>query len=205
MMSDSWDMECNRQNFLSFWTVFLPFYPSNNPKNQKFEKMKKLPGRYHFIRVYHKWQSYDVWFLRYEARRTECFVILDHFLPFYPPNNQKNQNFEKTNKPPRDIIILHMCTINDNHMMYRSWDMECDRQNFLSSWTVFCPFTALTTWKIKILQKWKKHLEILTFYTSVSQMTIIWCMVPEIWSVTDVIFILGYFLPCYLTARKTKI
>ena len=33
-------------------------------------------------------------------------------------------------KLPRDIIILQMCTINDNHMMYCSWDMERDQHNF---------------------------------------------------------------------------
>ena len=33
--------------------------------------------------------------------------------------------------------------------------MECDRQNFLSFWTIFCPFTSLTTPSIKILKKWK--------------------------------------------------
>ena len=32
-------------------------------------------------------------------------------------------------KTPGDIIILHMRTINDNHMMYGSWDTECDRCN----------------------------------------------------------------------------
>ena len=26
-----------------------------------------------------------------------------------------------------DIIILHMCTENQDHMMYASWDMENDR------------------------------------------------------------------------------
>ena len=26
-----------------------------------------------------------------------------------------------------DIIILHMCTENQDHMMYASWDMESDR------------------------------------------------------------------------------
>ena len=41
------------------------------------------------------------------------------FLPFYPPNNPENQNFEK-NKTPGDIITLQMCTINDHHMMYGS-------------------------------------------------------------------------------------
>ena len=80
------------------------------------------------------------------------FVILDHFLPFYPTNNPKNQNREKIKKTPGDII-LQMCTINDNHMMYGSSDMEHTRQKFLSFWTIFCPFTLLTTWKIKILKK----------------------------------------------------
>ena len=37
------------------------------------------------------------------------FVILGHFLPFYPTNNPKNQNFEKMKKNPGDIIILHLC------------------------------------------------------------------------------------------------
>ena len=60
------DMECNGQNFVSFWTIFCNFTPLQ-PEKSKFEKMKKT-----------------------------C----------------------------RDIIILHMCTINYNHMMYGSWDME---------------------------------------------------------------------------------
>ena len=100
------------------------------------------------------------------------------------PMDSENQNFEKMKKTHQDIIILQMCTINDSHMMCGSCNVECNRQNFLSFWTVFC----LTTWKIKILKKWKKSLEILPFYTGVPKMTIIWCMVLEIWSMTDRIF-----------------
>ena len=126
--------------------------PPNNPKNLNFEKIKKIVQRYyHFTHVYYKWQPYDVWFLRYGAWQTKCFVIFDCFLPFHPSNKLKNQNFEKLKKIPGDIIILHMCTINDNHMMYGSWDIECNGQNFLSFWTTFCTFTPLTTQKIKIL------------------------------------------------------
>ena len=77
------------------------------------------------------------------------------FLPFYPHNNSKNQNFKKLKKIIGDIIILHRCTINEDHMMYGSWDMEHNGQTFLSFWTVFCIFTPLTIWKIKILKKWK--------------------------------------------------
>ena len=99
----------------------LPFYPTNNPQNQNFEKMKKNTWRYyHFAHAYHKWQSYDVWFLRYGVRQTKLFVILDHFLPFHPTNNLENRNFEKMKKIPGDIIILRMCTINNNHMIYGS-------------------------------------------------------------------------------------
>ena len=38
------------------------------------------------------------------------FLIWDHFLSFYPLNNPEIQNFEKTEKMPGDIIILHKCT-----------------------------------------------------------------------------------------------
>ena len=82
--------------------------------------MRKLPGDIIILHVYQKWQSYHVHFLRYGKRQAEFFVFLGHFLPFYPPNNTKNQNFEKLKKIPADIIILHKCTINDNNMMYGS-------------------------------------------------------------------------------------
>ena len=39
---------------------------------------------------------------------TELFVILGHFLPFYPPNKPENQNFEKMKKTPGDIIIYNV-------------------------------------------------------------------------------------------------
>ena len=60
---------------------------------------------YPFTHADHKWWSYDVWFLRYQARQTEFFVISDYFLPFYPLNNPENQNFEKMKKTPGGIIF----------------------------------------------------------------------------------------------------
>ena len=46
------DMECKRQNILSFWTVFFfalsPLPPPNNPKNQNFTQ------NHHFTQVYQK-------------------------------------------------------------------------------------------------------------------------------------------------------
>ena len=120
---------------------FLPFYPfSENPKNQNFENNENKCWRYHhFKHVYQKPQLYEVQLPRYRVSQTKKFIILGHFFPFYPPNNLKNQNFGKNEKS----IILHMCTKNYDHMLYASWDMECNRHNFLLFWITFCPFIAL--------------------------------------------------------------
>ena len=40
---------------------------------------------------------------------------------------------------------------------------------------------------MKISKKWKNCQDMLSFYTSVPKIMIIWCTVPEIWHVTDVI------------------
>ena len=109
------------------------------------------------------------------------------FLHFYPPKSPKNRNFEKMKKIPGDIIILHMCTINYGQIMHGSWDMVHDRCNYFSFCTIFCPFTCLTAQIIKLLKKWKKSLEMSSFYICVPKIMIRWCMVPEICCVTDVI------------------
>ena len=131
---------------------------------------------------------------------------MGHLMHFIPPTSTKNQNLEKWQKNPGDIIILHMCTKNYYQMMhsYSSSDMVCDRCNwYFSLWAIVCPFTPLTAQKIKSLKKQKKYLEISSFYTCVPKIMIRWNMVPEIWCMTDVIVIshLGYFLPFYPLTR----
>ena len=81
-----------------------------------------------------------------------------------------------------------MYTIYDSYMMHGSWDMECKGANSLSFWTIFCTFIPLITQKIKILKNWNNIQEILSFYKCAPLMTIIWCKVPEIWSMKDTIF-----------------
>ena len=107
------------------------------------------------------------------------------FCPFTSLLTTKIKIWNKCKKIPGDIILLHMCPINKGHMMYGSWDI---RHSFLSFQAIFYPLTLLTTWKIKVLKKWNKHLKILSFYTCIPQMMIIWCMVPEIWGATNRIF-----------------
>ena len=153
MMYGFWEMECDR--IFSGVGLFFALLPPNNPENQNFEKINTW-RYYDFTHVYHKWQSYDIWFLSMESYGKN-FVILDRFLLFYPNNNSQNQNFLKMKEISRDIIILHMCTINDMYKMHGSWDMERNKQNFLSLWTIFLPFYPPNARKIKILKKWKKH------------------------------------------------
>ena len=152
---------------------FLPFYPPNNTESQNFEKNGKSIRRCHcaakitiiwcmlleiwsateivfchfgpsWTLVYHKWQSYDLLFLRYQEQHNFLsFQIIFCPITPCPPNNLKNQNFGKMKKRPGNIIILQLCTTNGDHTMYGSWDTECDGQNFLSFWTIYCPFIPL--------------------------------------------------------------
>ena len=163
MMYGSWDIKCDEQ--------------------MRWKNEKNSQRYYHFTLVYQKIWSNDVRVLKYQVRQTEVFVNLGYFLPFYPTNNLKNQNFEKIkvawryhhfqmkiiwymvleiwsvtdrsfchfgllfallplppnpmNKTPTDIIILHMWTRNENHMMYDTWDMEWDTQIFFSHFGQF--------------------------------------------------------------------
>ena len=48
----------------------LPFQPFGNLENQNFNIEKNTWRYYHFTHLHHKWQSYDVWFLRYGAQQT---------------------------------------------------------------------------------------------------------------------------------------
>ena len=83
--------------------------------------LRTMTWRYYpFIHVYHKSRSYDIWFPRYKEQRP-VFCHFGPFLPFDPPNNPKNQDFEKIKKKtPGDIIILHLHTRNNDHMTYGS-------------------------------------------------------------------------------------
>ena len=110
--------------------------------------------------------------------------IFCHFGPFH----FVMKNWKKT---IGDIIVLQMCTMNDNHMMYGSWEKELDVHNLLSFWTISGPFTSLTTRKIKMCTKTHDHMLYCSWYGA--------------WGIKVFFFIFGYFLPFYpLGASKIK-
>ena len=127
-------------------------------------------------------------------------LLEGHFWSFDPPN-PKDQNFEKMKKTLGHIIILHLCTTNDDHMMHGFWNIKHDRQNFFD---ILCYSVLLPHWqpeKSKMKKNgWRYHFT-LGHHKWQS------CVVPEIWSMTDKTFLtLDHFLPFYpLTTQKIKI
>ena len=106
------------------------------------------------------------------------------FCPFTTLKAPKNKSL-KNEKTLGDIIILHKCTKNHDHMVYCSWNMAHDKCNlYFSFWPIFCPFTHLKFWKKQNFTKMKKNLEI-SLYTRVPKFMITWCTVSEIWFATD--------------------
>ena len=89
--------------------------------------------------------------------------------------------------------------------MYAYSDMEClHRHNFCHLRPFFTFFTSLLTSKIQIWKKnVKKSLEILSFYTCVPLIKIIWRMVPEVWSSADIIFLSSWAVFCRFTPLTT--
>ena len=145
MIYGSWNIRCSRQNFLLFWAMFCTFTPLKTWKIKIVTNNKKKNTRryYHFTHVHHKWQSYDVWFLKYGAQQ-RIFCHLGSFFgllhPYGPRKSKFSTKKNQKKKTSGDIIILH----NVHHMVYGSCDMECNRQTFLLFWTIFYPF-----WKDK--------------------------------------------------------
>ena len=149
---------------------FLHFYPSNSRNNQIFKKMKKKKKRktwryHHFTYVDQKLWSDNLRFQKYGAWQMEVlFLIFDYFFPFNFSRSPKNKKVEENYKKTGDMI-LHICTKNYGQMIYGFWDMVCGRWNcYFSFWVIFCSFTPLRAQTIKFSKKWKKHLEISSFY-----------------------------------------
>ena len=131
-----------------FGVIFFALLLHKNPKNRILKKYLKKWWRYYpFTHVYHKWKKNNMmgfWDMDCNRQIFYFWAIFSPFAPPPPPNLtiQKIKILKKWKKCQK-ILSFYMCAINDNHMMSVSSDMECNRHNFLSFWTIFCPFTPL--------------------------------------------------------------
>ena len=83
------------------------------------------------------------------------WTIFDPFTLLIAPKKSKLKKMKKT---PGDIIILHICTKNHDHMVYCFWDMMHDRCNcYFSSLAIFVPFYPCKSPKKQTFEKMEKN------------------------------------------------
>ena len=118
--------------------------------------------------MYHKWQPYDIWFLRYEPSNTDFFVILGHFLPLTSPkikifNKIKNKNTKRYNHftqvEPKIMIICY--TVSE---IWHVTDVT-----FIFHFCLFFALLPPYSLKTEKFKKMKTRLEILHRFTQVYQ------------------------------------
>ena len=138
MMYGSWDIK-----FFVILGYFLTFDPPNNPEIQNFEKIKKII----ILHISSINENHDVCMIPEIWSVTDR--IFSHFGPFFAllhssPLQQPLTawNMKKSKKWKNcleiwDIIILHKCTKNHDHMLYCSWDMARDTYFFFHSGLFF--------------------------------------------------------------------
>ena len=114
----------NEQNFISFWAIFALLLSPITTQNIKI--LKKWKKHLYMCTKTHDHMTYTSWDMKNNRQKFLSFWAIFCLI------TQKIKILKKWKKKSGDMIFVHMCTKNDNHMMYGSWDTEHDRQNFLS-------------------------------------------------------------------------
>ena len=100
MMYGYWDIK-HHIIFLSFWAISCPITPLTTQKIKILKKWKKSWRYYYFTHEYHKWKSYNIWFLRYGAW---------HPPPTFPLTTQRIKIFKKWKKKQKHLDISSFYT-----------------------------------------------------------------------------------------------
>ena len=97
---------------------------------------------------------------------------MGNFLPFYHPNPK--MKISKKMKKSLEISSFYTSVPRIMIICYTVREIQCVTNVTASFhfWATFCPFTPITAWKMKILIKWKKHLDISSFYTGAPKIMI---------------------------------
>ena len=112
MLYCSWHMARDRYDcYFSFWAIFCPFTPIIAQKIKISKKLKKIPGDIIILNKCTKNHDnllYCSWDMACDRCNCFFFFILGYFLPFYPCNSLKNENFKKIKKL-LEISLFHIC------------------------------------------------------------------------------------------------
>ena len=177
-MYGSWDTEWDRQTgFFLILGHFLPIHPLLIPKIKILNKINKTPediiilhmgtiNAQSYVHHGHIWlgtnQMFDSWDIEGNRQNFLWFwAIFCHFTSLPPQlTTREIKTLKKWKKKPGDIIILHMCTINDSHMMYGSWDMVFDKLNLMFLAHLLPFYSPPINPENQNFQKMKKSLQI---------------------------------------------
>ena len=207
-MYGSWDMKCNRHNFLSSCTIFCPFTPLTAWK-MKISKMKKKPGdiilhkctKNPDHRLYCSWDK--------TCDGCNCYFHFGLYfslllpLPLTAQKMKISKQRKKTSGDHQKVRRYYHFT----QLYQKSWSHAIftvpeiwHLSDVIAIFHFGLFFALLPPKEIKISKNWKQILEISSFYKSVPKIMILCYTVPEIWHVTNVFFFhFGLFLallPC---------
>ena len=131
MIYGSWHMKRNRQILFVIFGHFLLFYPTNNPKYQHFEKMKKK-----YLEVSTPYKSVPKIMIICYNTVLEIWRVVDvigifHFrlfFPFYSPllQQSKKSKLKKWKTKRLEISLFYRSVPKLCQMMYGFWDMVRD-------------------------------------------------------------------------------
>ena len=148
MIYSSWNIERDGLKLVILGN-FSPFYSPKDQKNyfrKNFEKMKKIIGDIIILLMCtknHNHMMYGSW---------DFLSLLVIFCSFTPRTTRKIKILNNWKSTWRYYFTyVHHKWQSYSCMVPDIW--SATNKNFLSFWTVFCPFTPLTTHKIKILLK----------------------------------------------------
>ena len=104
----------------------------------------------------------------------------------------EKSEFWKIEKKLLKISSFYTCTKNHNHMRYSFWDMEWDRIFCqFGPFFIFCPpppHSPINNNPGNQNFEWKKIWRCHHFKLVQQKNMIIWCMLTQIWSMTDINF-----------------
>ena len=164
---------------------FLPIYPIKTRKIKILKTWKEHPEISSFYTSVPK-----IRIICYTVPKIWCVayvIVIFHFglffCPFTPLTAQKIKNFK--NKKKKRLEMSSFYTSAPKIMIICNTVPEIWHVTHVIVIFHFGLFFALLSKKSKFQKKWKKCLEIPSFYTCVPKTMIRWCTVPEKWRTTD--------------------
>ena len=122
---------------------FFALLPSPPKKPQNIRILKKWTKLLEILSFYMSVPKTTIIWSTVSEIWSETDKMFCHFGPFFSPLQPGKSKFLKNEKASGDVIILQMCTKNQNHMVFASCNMEYNRQFFVISGHFLCFYPTI--------------------------------------------------------------